>query len=242
VAREDTPRGGVTSTGFLQATKLAVLLLLGCAASAPAQGPAGAGAETKAPTVSFFLARTGQQLDSSFANTFHYWEFFQVRNRWIYPDIGYVDFGHNDYREFFIGGGRTLIENKWMSWDLELLYVQATGPAARSAAYLQPFTILRLYFVPKLTGEAEYFNYLPLNDSGKFHQVLERAKIEYALKKQWKIGAGYTGVNIPGVPWQSRPLVTTTISTKAGSFEFWLQKTGGGGQVQLRYRLVHKSR
>ena len=233
---------------------LAALLSFGCAATTLAQGPApatdtGPSADTApsadaapAPTLSFFLARTGQRLDSSFANTYHYLEFFQVRHRWIVPDIGYVDFGHNNYREFFIGGGRTLIENKLVSWDLELFYVQATGPAARSAAYLQPFTILRLAFTPRFSGEAEYFNYLPMNDSAKYHQVLERSKIEYAVNKRWKFGAGYAGRDAPGSPWQNKPFITTTISTKAGAFEFWLQRIPVGAQVELRYRLVHKSR
>ena len=226
----------------MRAAKLAVLVHFACAAAAFAQNAAPTADSPASPTLTFFLARTAQRLDSSFAGTFHYLEFFQVRHRWIYPDVGYVDFGHNNYREFFVGGGRTLIENKWASWDLELLYDQALGPAAHSAAYLQPFTILRLFFTPKLSGDAEYFAYLPLNDSAKFHQVLERAKLDYAVKRRWKIGAGYSGVNPPGAPWQNKPFVSTTISTKAGEFEFWLEKIPAGGQVELRYRLVHKSR
>ena len=225
----------------MRAAKLAVLLLLGCSLTAFAQGTTPAGEETTTPTLSFFLARVAVRLDSSFAGTFHYLEFFQERNRWIYPDIGYVDFAHNNYREFFIGGGRTLIENKWAAWDLELFYDQATGTAARSAAYLQPFTILRLFFTPKFSGEVEYFMYLPLNDSARFHQVLERAKLEYAVKNRWKIGAGYAGVNRLGTAWQNKPFLTTTITTKAGAFELWLQKIPKGAQVELRYRLVHKS-
>jgi len=227
---------------ILRAAALAALFLFGCAAATFAQGAAATGDAKSAPTISFFLARTGQRLDSSFAGTIHYLEFFQVRNRWIYPDIGYVDFAHNDYRELFIGGGRTLFDNKWASWDLELLYDQATGPLAHGAAYLQPFTILRFYLTPKLSGDAQYFAYLPLNDPGRFHHVLERAKLEYALKENWKIGAGYAGVNFPGSPWLNKPFLTTTISTKAGDFELWLQKIPAGAEVQLRYRLVHKSR
>ena len=125
---------------MLRAMMLAALFSAGCAATTFAQGAAPAGDAAPAPTMTFFQARTGQQLESSFANTYHFLEFFQVRNRWIYLDIGYVDFGHNNYREFFIGGGRTVIENKRASMDLEFLNVQATGPASGSAAYLQPFT------------------------------------------------------------------------------------------------------
>lgn len=234
-------RGGITPTVNLRAATLAVLVLMGCTATGLAQDASATGEPASAPTTTFFLARTAQRLDASFAGTFHYLEFFQVRNRWIYPDIGYVDFAHSNYREFFVGGGRTLIENKWAAWDLELLYDQATGPAAGSAAYLQPFTILRLFFTPKISGEAEYFAYLPLNDSAKFHNVLERTKIEYAVKKRWKIGAGYAGVNRLGTAWQNKPFITTTISTEAGAFELWLQRIPNGAQAELRYRLVHKS-
>ena len=38
--------------------------------------------------------------------------------------------------------------------------------------------------------------------------------------------------------WQNKPFVTTTLSTKVGAFEFWLQKLPGGSQLQLRYQLV----
>src|ERR1700680_1298952 len=134
-----------------------------------AQGAAPEKEIVAAPTESFFLARSGESLASPHIGIIHYLEFFQIRNRWIYPDIGYVDFAHNNYREFFIGGGRTLTENKIATWDQELLYVQATGPAARGAAYLQPWSMLRVRFTPKLTNETVYFVYFPLNDAARFH-------------------------------------------------------------------------
>lgn len=188
-----------------------------------------------------FFARTGQSLTGPYIGTIHYAEFLQIRNRWIYPDIGYVDFAHGDYREAFIGGGRTLIDTKFVSWDQELLYVQATGPAAGSARYLQPWSMLRLRIAPKLTSETVYFAYFPLNHTARFHQVIERAKVEYAVRKRWKIGAGYAGSD-PNGPWVNKPLITTTISTRAGSFELWLQKIPSGAQVELRYALVHAPR
>ena len=180
-----------------------------------------------APTKTFFLARTGESLTRPYIGEIHYLEFFQIRKKWIYPDIGYVDFAHGNYREFFIGGGRTFYDGKFATWDQELLYVQATGAAAASARYLQPWSMLRVRFTPKLTSETVYFGYFPLNDSAHIHHVIERAKVEYAVKKHWKVGAGYAGVKFDGVPWVNKPLLTTTISTKAGAFEFWLQKNPG---------------
>jgi hypothetical protein len=224
-------------------TALCVTFLCVCSAVPSfGQGPAGEGSPSPEPTLTLFFARTGQSLTAPYAGTIHYLEFLQVRNRWIYPDIGYVDFAHNNYREFFIGGGRTLIENKYVSWEQEVEYVQATGPAAGSARYLQPWSMLQVRFTSKFTSEVVYFSYLPLNKTAGFHQVIERAKAEYALSKHWKIGAGYNGADMPGGPWVNRPLITTTLGTAAGDFEFWVLKVPGGAEVELRYALFHASR
>jgi hypothetical protein len=72
--------------------------------------------------------------------------------------------------------------------------------------------------------------------------VLERAKLEYALKKRWKIGAGYAGTKPVGGHWANKPFLTTTLSSKEGAFEVWLQKIPAGTQVEIRYVLVHTSR
>lgn len=199
------------------------------------------GDTTAPPTKSFFLARTGERVNAPQIGIIHYLEFFQIRKKWIYPDIGYVDFAHDNYREFFVGGGRTLYDGKFATWDQELLYLQATGPAARSASYLQPWSMVRVRFAPMLTSETVYFLYFPLNDTARFHQVIERAKLEYALKKRWKVGAGYAGTKPVGGKWLNKPFLTTTISTKAGAFEFWLQRIPGGEQVEARYVLIHAS-
>ena len=221
----------------------ALLCLYGGVASFAQDAVANTNGDSPAePTKSFFLARTGESLKGPYIGTIHYLEFFQIRNKWIYPDIGYVDFAHDSYREFFIGGGRTLIDDKLATWDQELLYVQAAGSAAGSARFLQPWSMLRFRFTPKFTSETVYFAYFPLNDSARIHHVFERVKFEYALKKRWKAGVGYAGVKLPGVPWVNKPMITTTISTKAGAFEFWLQRIPGGEQIEARYVLIHTSR
>ena len=225
----------------LRTLKFAALVCLACANTSLAQDAGPEEDAPAAPTKTFFMARSGEGLQNPHIAIIHYLEFFQIRKKWIYPDIGYVDFGHGNYREFFIGGGRTLIDNKIATWDQELLYVQATGPIAGSAGYLQPWTMLRVRMIPKLTSETVYFLYFPLNDSARFHQVIERAKLEYAVKKRWKIGAGYAGTRPVGGHWLNKPFITTTISTGAGAFEIWLQKIPAGEQIEIRYALVHTS-
>ncbi len=222
----------------LRALKFAALVCLACANTGFAQDIAPGEDTPAAPTKTFFMARTGESVETPHIGIIHYLEFFQIRKEWIYPDIGYVDFAHGNYREFFIGGGRRLIDNGIATWDQELLYVQATGPTAGSAAYLQPWSMLRFRFTPQLTSETVYFLYFPLNDSARFHQVIERAKLEYALKKRWKVGAGYAGARHVAGRWVNKPFITTTVSTRVGAFEFWLQKIPAGEQVQLRYALV----
>src|ERR1700680_4637713 len=99
--------------------------------------------------------------------------------------------------------------------------------------------MLRVRFTPKFTNETVYFLYFPLNDSARFHQVIERVKFEYALNKRWKIGAGYVGIKPVGGQWENKPYLTTTISTRAGAFEFWLQNIPAGQPVEIPYALVH---
>lgn len=195
-------------------------------------------AATAYAQTSFLIARTGIRTDAPHVGTYHYLELFQARGDWILPDLGALDFSHDNYRELFVGAGRTLYNGPKVTWVGELYFAQATGSVAQRARYLWPWTLVDVRFTPLLTSEVVYFPYIPLNRSAHFQQVLERAKLEYAPGKAWKFGAGYGGYRFSDLPWQNRPFVTTTLSTRAGSFELWLQKMPGGAQVQLRYQLA----
>ena len=197
--------------------------------------------KTKNPTTTIFVARTGMRLDEPYRGTYHYLELFQLRGKWIYPDVGYIDFATGNYRELFVGAGRTLYDGKKLMVAGELYFVQAVGPAAKSARYLWPWTLVQVRFTPKFSNETVYFPYLPLNSSARIQHVLERSKFEYAFNKTLKVGAGYGGYKFGDTEWQHKPFITTTVSTRAGAFEFWLQRMPGGAQVQLRYTLVHAS-
>jgi hypothetical protein len=139
-----------------------------CALTCLAQDPPPAGKKPeREPTTTLFFARTGESTGESLLGPYtaaiHYLEFLQIRDRWILPDIGYINFGHGNYHEYYIGGGRTLIENRYTSFDQELLYLGTAGSAAGGAKYLQPWSMLRVRFTPKFTNETVYFLYLPVN-------------------------------------------------------------------------------
>jgi hypothetical protein len=200
-----------------------------------------AGESLAGSTTDIFLARTGVSLDAPHVGTYHFLEFLQTRGNWIFPDVGYVDYAHDNYRELYLGGGRTLLNSKSISMVEELYFVQATGPAAKSARYLWPWTMLQVRFTPKLSSETVYFLYVPLSRSARVQQVLERSKIEYSFNRFLKSGLGYGGYKFGETEWQNKPFITSTFSTRAGEFEVWLQKLPAGAQLQLRYQLVHST-
>ena len=169
---------------------------------------------------------------------YHVFEVWKTNPKgWIFPDIGVVSFGNpSEYREFFAGFGKVLVANDKIVVVGELYYLQADGSASDDAKYVQPW-ILGIYnFTKTVRFEGTYFPYLPLDDAGTTQHVLERAKVEKVLG-QWKVGAGYSGYQFGDGPWQDKPFVTGTYTTKGGlSSEVWLQSLPHGKrQVQLRF-------
>ncbi len=174
--------------------------------------------------------------------SYHFLEVVQTRGRLVLPDFGYVDFGHSNYRELFGGGGSVICPGKYLTWIQEAYFVRAVGPAAKGAAYIQPWSFVG-YSIPhtKLVGQTVYFIYLPLNTAARIQHVLDRAKLEYEFNR-FKLGAGYAGYKFDGSPWQNKPFLTCTVKTgRAGSFEFWAQRLPGNSwQAQVRYGIAFK--
>lgn len=195
-------------------------------------------ATTLCAQVSSLVARTGITTDAPHVGTYRYLQFFHTEGDWVLPDVGALDFFHSDYRELFIGAGRTLYNGNSVTWIEEVYFAQAVGSLAGRARYLWPWTLVDVRFTPRLASEVVYFPYVPLNHSAHGQHVLERAKLEFAPSKAWKFGAGYGAYQYSGQAWQNKPFVTTTATTSVGSFELWLQKMPNGGQVQVRYQLV----
>ena len=190
-------------------------------------------------TTTIFLARHAQTLQRQSTATMHYLELFQIRRRWVLPDIGYIDFGRSDYREMFIGGGYTLYEREHFNFTQELFFEKAFGSASNDAKYLVPWTMIQYSLTDRLGGEAVYFPYLPLDKSGRAQHVLERAKLERSIGKHWKAGAGLGGYKYADNPWSHRPFLTSTLNTPWGAWEFWLQRLPANkAQFQIRYAIV----
>jgi len=67
---------------------------------------------------------------------------------------------------------------------------------------------------------------------------IDRAKSEWAPSPHWLVGAGYSGGICSSRTWESKPFLTTTRKTHTGNYEFWIQRTPAGAQVQFRYLFV----
>ena len=187
--------------------------------------------------VTVAIARAG--IDDGF--TYRYAQVFHDRAGWVFPDVGYIDFGGSDYREFFAGFGRTFVRTPKAMVVGEAYYLQAFGSASRSEKYVLPWVLVALRLTERVSSETVYFPYVPLTAAGQFQHVLERSKIEYSVGRV-KVGGGYGAYDSTGIEWQHRPFVTATVSPpRLGDFEVWLQRLPGRGvQVQIRYQRVFK--
>ncbi|HET7695453.1 MAG TPA: hypothetical protein VFK57_07075 [Vicinamibacterales bacterium] len=166
----------------------------------------------------------------------------ESRSGWIFPDIGYVDFGGDVYREFFAGAGRTLRRTPKLTLVGSLYYQQSAGPASGSARYLVPWFLVNCRPHARLQCEAVYFPYLPLTERAQVQHVLERAKLEYSVLPELRVGGGYAAFHTRGIDWQNLPFATVTVSPpRIGDIEVWVQHLPGrGAQMQLRFMRVFK--
>ncbi len=182
------------------------------------------------------------------AATYHFFEAFQTHHgKWIYPDVGYVDFGKNGYWEFFLGGGAVIHDSKRFTLIHEGFLDRAQGPKSLSATYYQPWTLFVYRISRRVIGDTVYFPYLPLNKPARIQHVLERAKLEYDFK-HFKLGGGYGGYQYGEENWQHKPFATWTLKAGSlGELELWLQRiprssilgnNARGSFVQAQIRLA----
>jgi hypothetical protein len=194
------------------------------------------------PITATYTVRTGEQLQAPHVLTYRMVEYSQQRGRWVFPDLGAYDTGHGEDELLFAGVGAEFRPGKRATLTQVLYFGQDTGPGSHGARSLWVWPVLDLTFTPRLTAEAVVYPTIPLNRAQQAGFDVDRAKLEYVLRRNLTAGCGYSATIRAGSAWQNKPLLTTTVSTRAGSFEFWLQRIPGGGEVQLRYQLVHTGR
>jgi hypothetical protein len=105
-----------------------------------------------------------------------------------------------------------------------------------------PWPVFNFQFTPKLSSEVVAYLCIPLNHAAYMQYDVDRAKLEYALNRRLALGAGYNGSKDAGHPWLNKPFFTSTLNTREGAFEFWVERMPGGGQLQVRYQLLHSER
>jgi len=173
---------------------------------------------------------------------YRFLESFSQKGKWIYPDIGYIDFGRSaEYREIFVGGGRELFKLKRFGplndvdvKVIEEFYINSSTGSKSGALYFLPWTFFSFKVSP-MNFEGVYFPYVPLDGEGKVQHVVERVKAEYYIGFL-KFGVGYGAYQVKDGPWQDRPFVTATLKTRRfGDLELWLQRFKDGKQLQVRY-------
>ena len=198
--------------------------------------------EPEDSTQTIVVVRTGEQLQAPHVLTYRVVEFIQQRGRWIYPDLGYYDTGRFNEQLWLAAGGAEIWHGRHALWTEELYAVQEAGSATQNQRMLMLWTQLDLHLSPRLTGQTIVYPTVPLDRAARWGFDTDRAKLEYKLTRNMKIGPGYSSTDCSGGNWQNRPFLTTTISTGSGSYEFWLERMAGGAQIQLRYQLALTSK
>jgi hypothetical protein len=192
------------------------------------------------PVQDIVILRTGEQFQAPHVITYHLVEIAQQRGKWLVPDFGAIDYGKGNFRELFIGGGPIYHYGKMVTYNQELFFAQ-DNPAQRltGRATFGPGRSSTSSSLPGSPPRLSPTLCIPLNRAAYMQYDLDRAKLEYAVSRRLIAGGGLSLAKNAGHPWENKSFITTTVSTRHGTFEFWLQKTPGGGQIQMRYQLVH---
>jgi hypothetical protein len=194
------------------------------------------------PVVNIYMLRTGEQLQNPHVVTYRFFEWTQIRGRWIVPDIGYLDTGYGKDQIWFAGGGAYILQRPHLDWYQEIYVTQEAGEQSTNKRSLWIWPVLDARFRPRLIGQLAAYPTIPLDQAQRWGMDVDRAKIEWLATPHWNTGAGYSGVIDDARSWQNKPFLSVTRKTRAGDFEFWLQRLPAGGQVQARYTFVDDRR
>jgi hypothetical protein len=190
------------------------------------------------PAVNIYILRGAEQLSSPHVVTYRLFEWSQMRGRWILPDFGYYDSGYAKDQIWFVGGGADIVRRKRFTWEQEIYLSQEAGPQAHNQRSIWLWPVLDFAVTRKIYAQAVAYPTIPINRSQKWGYDVDRVKIERTIGSRWRAGFGYAGGVCSGNSWRNEPFAAVTRTTRAGNFEFWLQKVPDGTQAQFRYLLV----
>lgn len=217
-----------------------LILLFACTGCLCA-GETGPEPERSQP-VNIYVLRTAEQLGSPHVLTYRVVEWEQMRGRWIPFDVGYYDTGYGQDQMWFAAAGMVPKAGPRFRWEQEFYVLQEAGPQSQNRRAFWIWPVFELQPRRRLSAQIAAYPTIPLDRAQHWSYDIDRAKLEWSVTTHWRAGAGYSGGLCGGTAWRSEPFLTVTRSTRAGSIEFWLQSTPGGGQVQMRYALVRGER
>jgi hypothetical protein len=191
------------------------------------------------PVTDVVVLRTALAAQHPFRTNYRLIEWNQQRGRWLLPDIGYYDNGYFGHQLWFGGGGAELIHGPRLVWTEELYANQAAGKGTHNERMFWFWTVFDLKLRRNLTAQIVGYPTLPLNHSQDWGLDIDRTKLEWEFKRDWKIGPGYAATSFAdkGV-WDSRPFVTFTHKSGIHTYELWAERIPSGAQFQLRYMMV----
>jgi len=194
------------------------------------------------PVTNIVILRAGERLEAPHVVSYRLAEWEQMRGRWILPDVGYYDSGYGANQLWLAGGGADIIQRKRFLWEQEVYFAQAAGREAHNERSLLIWQVFEFNFKHGIALQVVEYPTLPLDRAQRWGYDVDRVKLERTIGERWKAGIGYAGSICADRTWQNMPFGTVTRKTRAGSFEFWLERVPGGSQVQVRYQLVHSGR
>lgn len=201
---------------------------------------AGAESDSNSPFESTYLIRTGERLQGPHQLAFRMTEYSLQRGRWILPDFGYYDIGALNDRVLFTGVGAELVHTDHVTWTQVLYAAQESGSAAHHERTVWVWPVVDARLPRHFTFQTALYPTVPLNQAARWGFDIERAKVEHRIRPYLKAGAGYSACVGANTSWTSKPFATATVLSRAGAWEFWLQRVPGGAQVQLRFSLSRK--
>lgn len=192
------------------------------------------------PAVNVVLIRGAEQLTGPHVITYRIAEWTQIRGRWMLPDVGYYDTGYGKDQTWFAGGGYYVVNKPRFVYYQEFYVSQEAGPESKNARGFWIWPVVETQFKNRFFNQIAAFPTIPLNKSQRWGLEIDRAKTEWAPSAHWMVGAGYSGGICSSRTWESKPFLTTTRKTRTGNYEFWIQRTPAGAQVQFRYLFVQR--